>query len=72
MKKQVVIGWAYPCDREKLLGYDSSGSLYITGDDIFKTKRAFKDLNHDCECKDKHCKQPIKVRVTVEPLTGAE
>lgn len=68
MKKQAIKGWAYPCDKENILKFDSFGILYLCADEVYKTKKGFKEIMPYCECDKKKCRQPVRVKVTIEEL----
>lgn len=60
MKKQVITGWAYPCDEPSYF----CGEIILRATKLKRTlMRRYSDF---CDC-EKKCK-PIRVSVTVEPV----
>ena len=65
MKKQVVEGWAYPC--EKIIKKEKINAWSWFEMSIYAFRRM---MDYDCKC-GKNCK-PIKVKVTIEPVGGRD
>jgi hypothetical protein len=78
VKKQEITGWAYPCTKKfinkegyNIAGYGIDIRMLQLSDDCYsdtvaRTKKDLIRYSKECDCGN-HC-QPIKVRVTIQPV----